>query len=101
VAEAFRLQVLNAKDIRSPIKCIGPTSLLHVRHGEIYVLAVANQNVDCCLIFEVLRKMVAVFKSYFGKFDEDHIRDNFVLIYELLDGNAARQTGAKNSHICI
>jgi len=85
VAEAFRLQVLNAKDIRSPIKCLGPTSLLHVRHGEIYVLAVTNQNVDCCLIFEVLRKMVNIFKAYFGKFDEEHIRDNFVLIYELLD----------------
>lgn len=87
MAEAFRLQVLNAKDIRSPIKCLGATSLLHVRHGEIYVLAVTNHNVDCCLIFEALRRMIAVFRSYFGgKFDEEHIRDNFVLIYELLDG---------------
>ena len=33
---------------------------------------------------------VALFKSYFGgAFDEDAIRNNFVLIYELLDGNAA------------
>ena len=30
---------------------------------------------------------VALFKSYFGgAFDEDAIRNNFVLIYELLDG---------------
>lgn len=30
---------------------------------------------------------VALFKSYFGgSFDEDAIRNNFVLIYELLDG---------------
>jgi hypothetical protein len=30
---------------------------------------------------------VALFKSYFGgTFDEDAIRNNFVLIYELLDG---------------
>jgi AP-2 complex subunit mu-1 len=30
---------------------------------------------------------VALFKSYFGgNFDEDAIRNNFVLIYELLDG---------------
>ena len=33
---------------------------------------------------------MALFKSYFGgAFDEDAIRNNFVLIYELLDGNAA------------
>jgi hypothetical protein len=83
------LQVLNAKEIRSPIKCLGTTSLFHVRHGEIYVLAVTSHNVDCCLIFEALRKMIAVFRSYFGgKFDEEHIRDNFVLIYELLDGRS-------------
>ena len=30
---------------------------------------------------------MALFKSYFGgTFDEDAIRNNFVLIYELLDG---------------
>lgn len=30
---------------------------------------------------------VTLFKSYFGgAFDEDAIRNNFVLIYELLDG---------------
>lgn len=30
---------------------------------------------------------VGLFKAYFGgQFDEDAIRNNFVLIYELLDG---------------
>ncbi|KAM0934526.1 putative Longin-like domain superfamily protein [Dioscorea sansibarensis] len=32
-------------------------------------------------------KAVRLFKSYFGgAFDEDAIRNNFILIYELLDG---------------
>jgi AP-2 complex subunit mu-1 len=31
---------------------------------------------------------VSLFKAYFGgAFDEDAIRNNFVLIYELLDGD--------------
>lgn len=31
--------------------------------------------------------MVEIFKGYFGpKFDEDSIRNNFTLVYELLDG---------------
>lgn len=35
----------------------------------------------------LLPQAVALFKSYFGgAFDEDAIRNNFVLIYELLDG---------------
>ncbi len=35
----------------------------------------------------VAHQAVALFKSYFGgAFDEDAIRNNFVLIYELLDG---------------
>lgn len=38
---------------------------------------------------------VSLFKSYFGgQFDEDAIRNNFVLIYELLDGKNA-------SDICV
>jgi len=33
-----------------------------------------------------LHKAVEVFKSYFkGEFDENHLRKNFVLVYELLD----------------
>jgi hypothetical protein len=35
---------------------------------------------------------VAVFKAYFGTVDEDSLRNNFVLIYELLDG--ARRLGS-------
>jgi AP-2 complex subunit mu-1 len=87
VADTFRLQVINAKEVRSPISSISGTSLLHVRSGDIYLLAATKQNVDCALVFSLLNQLVLIFRSYFGgKFDEDHIRKNFVLIYELLDG---------------
>jgi hypothetical protein len=37
---------------------------------------------------------VALFKAYFGgAFDEDSIRNNFVLIYELLDGTDTMSLG--------
>ena len=32
------------------------------------------------------RQVITLFKSYFNTFDEDSLRNNFVLIYELLDG---------------
>jgi len=34
-------------------------------------------------------QVISLFKSYFGVFDEDSLRNNFVLIYELLDGSLA------------
>ena len=37
-------------------------------------------------MFEFLYKLVEICKSYFTKIDEDVIKDNYVLVYELLDG---------------
>ena len=39
------------------------------------------------MCFEFLNKSVEVMQSYFGKVSEENIKNNFVLIYELLDGN--------------
>jgi AP-2 complex subunit mu-1 len=33
-----------------------------------------------------LYRFVNISKSYFGKLDEESVKNNFVLIYELLDG---------------
>jgi AP-2 complex subunit mu-1 len=37
-------------------------------------------------VFEFLERLRALGKSYFGKFDEESVKNNFVLVYELLDG---------------
>lgn len=39
------------------------------------------------MVFEFLLKIIDVMQSYFGKISEENIKNNFVLIYELLDGN--------------
>ena len=49
-------------------------------------MAVTKSNANAALIFEVLGKLVALGRSYFGKFDEEAVKDNFVCIYELLEG---------------
>ena len=39
------------------------------------------------MIFQYLYCLVEVFKAYFGgEFDEEALRNNFVLVYELFDG---------------
>lgn len=51
-----------------------------------WIVAATRQNTNAALVFEFLYKMVAVLESYFGKITEENVKNNFVLIYELLDG---------------
>ncbi len=44
-----------------------------------------KQNVNAAMVFEFLLKMCDVMQSYFGKISEENVKNNFVLIYELLD----------------
>jgi hypothetical protein len=37
-------------------------------------------------VFEYLYRFNSIARSYFGKVDEESIKNNFVLIYELIDG---------------
>jgi len=38
------------------------------------------------MIFEFLRKFLELCNAYFGTFDEMNVKNNFSIIYELLDG---------------
>jgi hypothetical protein len=49
------------------------------------VVAVAKRNPNLTLIFSFLYKVVEILIDYFNQLEEESIRDNFVLIYELLD----------------
>jgi AP-2 complex subunit mu-1 len=43
-------------------------------------------NPNACLVFEFLVRILTLGKSYFGAFKEADIKNNFTLMYELLDG---------------
>lgn len=43
-------------------------------------------NANAALVFEYCYRFNAIAKSYFGKVDEESVKNNFVLIYELIDG---------------
>lgn len=59
---------------------------MFIRHEEMYLLAVTKQNPSAALVFEFLYKLIFIFQSYFdGKFTEDALKENFSLVYELLD----------------
>ena len=86
MADIFRIQVISNIDVRSPIITLGSTSFFHVRHENLYIVAVTKCNANAALVFEFCYRLVNIGKAYFGKFDEEAVKNNFVLIYELLDG---------------
>lgn len=56
-----------------------------LKRANIWLAAVTKQNVNAAMVFEFLLKIIEVMQSYFGKISEENIKNNFVLIYELLD----------------
>ncbi|CAM0137246.1 clathrin associated protein complex medium subunit [Umbelopsis sp. WA50703] len=85
VADIFRIQVISNTDVRSPIITLGSTSFFHVRHENLYIVAVTKWNANAALVFEFCNRVINIGKAYFGKFDEEAVKNNFVVIYELLD----------------
>ncbi|KAJ3195129.1 hypothetical protein HK101_001040 [Irineochytrium annulatum] len=85
VADVFRIQVVSSTDVRCPITTINSVAYFHHKHENIYLVAVTKLNANASLIFEFLYKAVDLGRSYFGKFDEDAVKNNFTLIYELMD----------------
>ena len=86
LSDVFRIQVISNAQVRSPILTLGSTTFSHVKHENIYIVGVTKSNANAALVFEFLYRLIALGKSYFGKLDEEAVKNNFVLIYELLDG---------------
>jgi len=88
LADVFRIQVISNPLVRSPILTLGSTTFSHVKHENIFIVAVTKGNANAALVFEFLYRLIQLGRSYFAKFDEEAVKNNFVLIYELLDGSS-------------
>jgi len=87
-ADSFRLQVIAAKETGSqaPVKRIENCSFLYTRHLNMYFVALTRSNVNPALVFEYLFQKIRILKAYLGEeFDENSMRNNMTLIYELMD----------------
>ena len=98
--DAFRVNVIHARQqVRSPVTNIARTSFFHVKRSNIWLAAVTKQNVNATMVFEFLYKMCDVMSAYFGKISEENVKNNFVLIYELLDGKQEINKSRLNGHV--
>lgn len=55
------------------------------KHNDLNLVAISRKNNNAVLVFTFLHTLVAVLESYFKDVQEESIRDNFVIVYELLD----------------
>jgi len=60
-------------------------SYASVRHADVLLLAVARGNANAAAALLFLHRLAGVFEHFFGALEEESLRDNFVVAYELLD----------------
>ncbi|KAL7079629.1 hypothetical protein ACQ4LE_001094 [Meloidogyne hapla] len=77
-------QALNKEDI--PPVIVSPHHYLHiVYHKNLYFLAVCLVETPPLMIIEMLNRIVAIFTEYFDECSDTTIKDNIVIVFEILD----------------
>mmetsp|Transcript_11250 Transcript_11250/g.21281 ORF Transcript_11250/g.21281 Transcript_11250/m.21281 type:complete len:448 (-) Transcript_11250:450-1793(-) len=57
----------------------------HLKAGGLLFMATSRKNCPPALVLELMQRVAAVLKDYCGILNEDSLRKNFILAYELLD----------------
>ena len=63
-----------------------PSQLKSLLFEGVKTHAASRNNANAALVFEFCYRFISIAKAYFGKVDEESVKSNFVLIYELIDG---------------
>ena len=86
ISENFQRKILELEESNmKPIFSVGNIHYSWIKHRNIYIVAISKRNPNLTIIFSLLHKLVDILIGYFTRLEEESIRDNFVLIYELLD----------------
>jgi len=82
----FCRKIIATKEAKEkPIIYMNGVSYIHTTDGELTLLATTKSNTNVAMIFNFLYSLIRLCKSYFGEFSEQQVKNNFVLIYELID----------------
>lgn len=88
VAENFRQLLLSAEESNPLTPVISQddgTSFIYIKHSNLLLVAVTKRNANALMILTFLYSLVKVMIDYFRVLEEESIRDNFVIVYELMD----------------
>jgi len=59
--------------------------LVHIQRESLFFLAVLNGEVSPLMVVELLHRVADTFEQYFERVNESILRENFVVVYQLLD----------------
>ena len=86
ITEKFQRKVLELDErLIKPVFTEKDITYMWIRVNNIYIVAVAKGNPNVALVFTFLYKMQEVLSDYFKGLEDESLRDNFVITYELLD----------------
>lgn len=86
VSDRFSLHIQEKDEMElRPVFTEEGITYVYIKCSNLILMAVTKKNSNITLILFFLYKLVNVFKDYFGELEEESIRDNFVVVYELLD----------------
>jgi AP-1 complex subunit mu len=84
--ERFAGHVLEAEEAdERPVWLEHGTTYVYIKYNNLYIMAVTQRNSNAAMILLFLYRLVEVLKDYFRELEEESIRDNFVITYELMD----------------
>jgi AP-1 complex subunit mu len=56
-----------------------------IKYNNLFIVGTSALNANAMMVFAFLYKLAEVFTQYFRELEEESIKDNFVVTYELLD----------------
>ncbi len=83
--ELFYRKVKLSKGDADPIFNIEGINYAYLKKSSIYVVATTRFNISPAYVLELLNRITVVIKDFCGSINEETIRKNFVLVYEILD----------------
>lgn len=76
---------MEEEGLQAPIIDHQEATFIFIKYNNIYLVATSRKNTNVTIVQSFLYRLVTVFAEYFKDVEEESIRDNFVIIYELLD----------------
>lgn len=86
VADKFSKHISEDEEASlTPIITDDGVTFIYIKHTNLYVMAMTKTNANAMVTLNFLHRMVEVLEEYFSELNEESIRDNFVITYELFD----------------
>ena len=86
ITDKFQRKVLEVDErLIKPVFTEKDITYIWIRVNNIYMVSVAKGNPNVAMVLTFLYKIRDVFIQYFKQLEDESLRDNFVITYELLD----------------